>query len=113
MTSLTQSLNMSGYDMPMIRSAMKWSSFRKSASPTVPTWSWDRWRYQTINHTAPCNREKSGDEPGVIMKRFIADTVAMVVFSTLLGAFVEIVLAGLGPIQSFWLPSPADPMGCS
>ncbi|HEX6610617.1 MAG TPA: L-alanine exporter AlaE [Hyphomicrobiaceae bacterium] len=47
------------------------------------------------------------------MKRFIADTVAMVVFSTLLGAFVEIVLAGLGPIQSFWLPSPADPMGCS
>lgn len=44
------------------------------------------------------------------MKRFMADTVAMVVFSTLLGAFVEIVLSGLEPIQSLWIRLAAIPV---
>ena len=44
------------------------------------------------------------------MNRFLADTVAMVVFSTLLGAYVEIVLTGLEPIQSFWIRLAAIPV---
>ena len=44
------------------------------------------------------------------MKRFIVDTAAMVVFSTFLGAFVEIVLTGLEPIQSFWIRLAAIPV---
>jgi hypothetical protein len=34
------------------------------------------------------------------MKRYLADTFAMVIFSTIVGAFVEVVVAGLTPEQS-------------
>jgi hypothetical protein len=44
------------------------------------------------------------------MKLYLVDTFAMVVFSTLVGAFVEIVLAGLQPIQSFSIRLAAVPL---
>ncbi|CAM5306763.1 L-alanine exporter AlaE [Mycolicibacterium aubagnense] len=34
------------------------------------------------------------------MRRYLADTIAQIVFSTIVGAFVEIVVAGLTPWQS-------------
>ncbi len=44
------------------------------------------------------------------MKRLIVDTTAMVLFSTLLGAFVEIVVAGLEPAQSLTIRLAAIPL---
>lgn len=44
------------------------------------------------------------------MKRFLVDTSAMVIFSTLLGAFVEIVLAKLEPNQSISIRLAAIPL---
>lgn len=44
------------------------------------------------------------------MRRFLADTSAMVIFSTLLGLFVEIVLAGLDPTQSIRIRLAAIPV---
>jgi hypothetical protein len=44
------------------------------------------------------------------MKRFLADTSAMVIFSTLVGAFVEIVIARLEPVQSASIRLSAVPL---
>ena len=44
------------------------------------------------------------------MKRVLADTTAMILFSTLLGLFVEIVLTGLEPLQSFKIRVAAIPL---
>ena len=44
------------------------------------------------------------------MKRFLVDTSAMVIFSTLLGAFVEMVVAGLEPTQSISIRLAAIPV---
>ena len=44
------------------------------------------------------------------MKRFLADTLAMVIFSTLVGAFVEIVVTRLEPSQSVSIRLAAIPL---
>ena len=44
------------------------------------------------------------------MKRYFADTTAMLIFSTLLGAFVEILLSGLEPGQSLRIRLAAIPV---
>ena len=44
------------------------------------------------------------------MKRFLADTLAMVIFSTLVGAFVEIVVTRLEPSQSVNIRLAAIPL---
>lgn len=59
MTSLTRSLNMSGYAIPMIHSAMQQSSFRKSATQIVPIWSWNCWGCQTTSLTATYNPSRA------------------------------------------------------
>ncbi|WP_379068995.1 L-alanine exporter AlaE [Mesorhizobium sp. UC22_110] len=44
------------------------------------------------------------------MRRYLADTVAQIVFSTIVGAFVEIVVAGLTPWQSAGVRLAATPV---
>ncbi|HEV2503581.1 MAG TPA: L-alanine exporter AlaE [Mesorhizobium sp.] len=44
------------------------------------------------------------------MRRYFADTVAQIVFSTIVGAFVEIVVAGLTPWQSMGVRLAAIPV---
>lgn len=45
-----------------------------------------------------------------VVRRLIADTTAMIIFSTLLGAFVEIIVTGLEPLQSLRIRLAAIPL---
>ena len=45
-----------------------------------------------------------------VVRRFIADTAAMIIFSTSLGAFVEIIVTGLEPQQSLRIRIAAIPL---
>lgn len=53
---------------------------------------------------------KEADTSIPIMRRYLADTLAMVIFSTVLGAFLEIMVAGLSIRQSMRVRLSAIPV---
>lgn len=65
-----------------------------------------------VRRAPTCSSMGHGEPRGTgrIMKRLVADTLAMVTFSTILGAFVEVVVAGLEPAQSLGIRLAAIPV---